>query len=229
MSWWGGAWLAGRTSADDVLDHASRHEWGQPAEVLEVLGQLRRSGARGLRLVLPVPGDPLGLAGPAAFNLAALDAGQSCIAEAGGLGLVATRVDDATRWTVQPAIAGVPDDLREADRALRQELLRASDHLADLGLVHSSPALGNALVDLRRPIRFDLPQGTPSEAVGLAGRALRLLRVIQLAQAASSEGITTHDAGQMEASFRSLGRSARRALMAACSPVTWPPALTSGP
>lgn len=229
MSSWGGAWLAGRISADDVLDQVSQHGWGRPAEVLDLLGQLRRSDARSLRLVLPVPGDPLGLAGPAAFNLAVLDAGQGCIAEAGGVGLVATRVDDAIRWTAHPAIAGVPDDLREADRALRLELLRAADRLADLGLVHSTPELGDALMDLRRPIQLDLPGGTPSEAVGLAGRAVRLLRVIQLAQAVPSDGVTGADAGQKEAAFRALGQAARRALMAACSPVTWPPALTSEP
>ena len=41
------------------------------------LGELRRLGASGCSLALPAPGDPLGLAGPPAFNAEALEAGEA--------------------------------------------------------------------------------------------------------------------------------------------------------
>jgi hypothetical protein len=47
----------------------------------ELLVALREARVRGLRLVLPVPGDALGLPGPADFNRAALEAEECVLTE----------------------------------------------------------------------------------------------------------------------------------------------------
>jgi hypothetical protein len=50
-------------------------------DLSELLVALRAAPVRGLRLVLPVPGDALGLPGPAEFNRAALEAGECVLTE----------------------------------------------------------------------------------------------------------------------------------------------------
>ena len=80
---WFSAWVAGAVSLDDardaiVGDDAAHHVAGLPGEEAAVplilaLGRLRSAGTTGAGIALPVPGDPLGLAGPNAFNDDALE------------------------------------------------------------------------------------------------------------------------------------------------------------
>ena len=62
-AWWLTGWLRGVVPGDDLLD-------GVPVS-LDLAADLRASGATGVGLALPVPGDPLGLGGPPEFNVAA--------------------------------------------------------------------------------------------------------------------------------------------------------------
>jgi len=97
-----------------------------------VLDRLRAAGVTGLRLALPRPGDPLGLKGPAAFNQAAIAAGEAVLTDGPALGVVPA-VDGygpagdrghVVRWTVTPVQSGeaaVPT-LSEAERELNAAL-----------------------------------------------------------------------------------------------------------
>jgi len=83
---WGSAWLAGTASFDQVLDAVAGggRVIGGPGfdspgvhPVGVALADWKRAGTPALRLVLPVQGDVRGLAGPAEFQDAALQAGQA--------------------------------------------------------------------------------------------------------------------------------------------------------
>lgn len=52
-----------------------------PGDLTELLAGLKGTGVPGLRVVLPVPGDVLGLPGPPAFNQVALGAGECVLTE----------------------------------------------------------------------------------------------------------------------------------------------------
>src|SRR5947207_9182017 len=104
---WSSAWLSGFAAADDVLDAlqdwAELHEVvaanaavsstldiparGEPAgQLAALLATLRRAGAGGGRLVLPVPGDVRGLGQTMEFAAEALHAGEAVVH--GGIGIV---------------------------------------------------------------------------------------------------------------------------------------------
>ncbi len=93
---WGNALLGGSAAPDDVADavrgtdtrHLVREADGGVSGLTLALGRLRGRGVTGLRLALPVPGHPLGLSGPAAFNSAAIEAGEAVLAVGGGIGFV---------------------------------------------------------------------------------------------------------------------------------------------
>lgn len=94
LATWGNAWLAGHVGLDDAVDAIEDITGpgvvaglpGEPAELSlrHTLALLRQAGLRTLRLALPAPGDPLGLAGPADFNIDAIDAGKAVIAVGAG-------------------------------------------------------------------------------------------------------------------------------------------------
>ena len=87
---WAGAWLGGTATLDDVVTRV--HGEDEPHEVTGIpgqtgpgslgfaLGALRAAGLRALRVALPRPGDPHGLAGPPEVNAHALTAGEAVLA-----------------------------------------------------------------------------------------------------------------------------------------------------
>ncbi len=207
LAWRVTSWLRGLTGGDDLIDVGAD---------LEVLGRLRAAAdprLPGAGVALPVPGDPLGLAGPPEFNTAALEAGQALVV--GTLGLTPTEIG----WRTWAISLRPPPDLGEARRELRTALVRATEALADLDAVQAGPEtvwrpeLAAGLAELRRPSRLHAPAGTPPVAVELAASGARAMAILRLA----STG------GALGGSLGDLDRAARRAVVAACSADAWPP------
>ncbi|NUS49850.1 MAG: hypothetical protein HOQ22_02270, partial [Nocardioidaceae bacterium] len=101
LALWFSAWLTGTTSLDDardaiVGDDAAHDVADLPGvdgtrPMIVALGTLRGLGASAAGIALPVPGDLLGLAGPADFNVEVVEAGEGVLVEGAELGLVPRR------------------------------------------------------------------------------------------------------------------------------------------
>jgi hypothetical protein len=220
---WFNAWLSGATSTDSALDgivagDAAHHvtdlpDDPEPVPLVLALGRMRNLGAVEGSLALPAPGDPLGLAGPTAFNEQTFEAGEGCVLSGSGLGVVPLMVGAGVFWRALPAsCAPSPPDLAEADRELRDVLVRTADHLADLDLASSRPDVADELIDLRTPqTGTDWAPGYHPRAQAVAASALRASAIVSLA---------IGDGGLERGLMAPLDRVARRALVAACAPPT---------
>ena len=232
LAWWGTSWLRGEVAPDLVLDaviggdatHTCAGLPGSPAPtgLLGALVALRSEGATGLGLALPVPGDPLGLGGPAAFNAAALESEEAVVAVGAGVGLVPRRVGAAVEWQAHPAGRRTVPDVGEADRELRRALLAAANTLAALDVARWRPEVADELTDLRHPRAVAGPAGVPARCLDLAGRGLQAITVVDLALADDGGALSVANAEARRSALVPLERTGRRALVAACSPEAWP-------
>ena len=231
---WANAWLAGEVSVDEVTDAlraepsagiAHHVHAADPlalgvldstdAEPLSVaLGALRRAGTRRFGLALPVPGDPLGLAGPRGFTERAVDVGEAVICEGAGLGLVPHAVGAGVQWAASAADAGWPDDLSEADGRLATAVTAAAggaltgDRPADTGLAGAEIA---ARIRAAGRLRRDaLPPGAPARATRLVARAGTCLALVEFGRPDVPGA-----AALPPPVLRELSAAARRALVAA--------------
>lgn len=224
VAWWGTAMLRGHVGPDELTDALSDEHVAQVVVGGGTLvAALRDSGPRGIAAVFPEPGDLTGLAGPAAFNAAAVEAGSAVLAVEGGLGLVPTEVGRAIEWTPYPALRRMPPDLGEADRHLRGTLPRVADRLARLDVARWHPDVADELQSLRGAAPLTAPPGVPVQAADLAGRALRLWTVADLALVDDGAAVSASEAAARRDAVLPLARAARHALSAACSPDGWPP------
>jgi hypothetical protein len=234
LAWWGTAWLRGHVVADHLIDAVVDQDathlvvLAQAAEPLvSGLGALRSEGVDALGAALPAEGDPVGLGGPAAFNTAALEAGEAALAlDAAGFvvhGLVPQRVGAAVTWKSLPADRRQLPDVGEADQALRRALLEAADDLAALEVARWRPDVADLLMNLRHRPALAAPPGVPVRCVELAARGVQALDIVELALADDGGALTAHDAQRRRAALVPLGRAGRRALVAAASPEVWPP------
>jgi hypothetical protein len=232
---WFTAWAAGSTSIDDARDavvgaDAAHDVTGLPGTpgsqpLILALGRLRNQGARGAGLALPVPGDPLGLAGPPPFNVEALAAREAVVLDGADLGLVPHRTGAGVVWSCHPAESHRQlADPHEADTGLRQELLRTTDVLVDLDVARWRPEVADELMAMRRPADLGLPSGMPPRAVQLASLATRCRRIVALALGDEGGSVSAAQADARQAALLPLDRAARRALVAACSSSVWPSA-----
>ncbi|MEU1127690.1 hypothetical protein ABZ371_29930, partial [Streptomyces sp. NPDC005899] len=167
---WGNALLSGLVSPDAaalaiVGEDAVHRVEGLPGEAGPVgltlaLGRLRRLGASGFRVALPVPGHPLGLSGPPDFNARALEAGEAVVTAGTPYGLVpeVTEVGPAgdlhveVVWHCLPVREAPPADvpsLGEAERELAEALRDATAVLSRLDVAGSGP-VAEAAVDAYR-------------------------------------------------------------------------------
>ncbi|HWH27366.1 MAG TPA: hypothetical protein VNU26_00145, partial [Mycobacteriales bacterium] len=199
------------------------------------LGRLRADGVPRLRLVLPAPGDPLGLPGPGPFSSAALDAGEGVLAvreDGTGTGLVpavtahGSALDGTVttvRWTAY-RLAAVPPwsgpFLADADADLRRGVVQVAAALRDLDVARWRPELADALRDLRAAGRAgladaDLPPGYPDRARDVLVRSRQLAGVLELAGADSGGAVDSREAAAREAQLRELAGLVRRAQVAA--------------
>jgi hypothetical protein len=235
LAWWGTAWLRGHVVADQLLDavldqdaaHLVAFSDGAAEPLFPGLGRLRSEGTDALGAALPAEGDPVGLGGPAAFNAAALEAGEAVVAlDAAGLvlhGLVPQRDGAAVTWSAMAAERRQLPDVGEADRALRAGLPEAADALAALDVARWRPEVADRLMNLRHRPPLAAPPGVPPRCVELASRALQAVEIVELALADDGGALTAAEADARRTALLPLARAGRRALVAAASPEAWPP------
>jgi len=223
---WTGAWLRGEISGDDLSDRLDTgHE---PAvhvlidlpgtesseSLLLALGTLRALGTTGARLALPVPGDPLGVAGPSSFNLAALEAEEAVVLEGGGLGLVPVQVGRAVEWQCHPALPPAPVDPGEASLGLRRTLLEVTTLLTELDVASWQPEIPDALMNLRHRTPLRLPPSYDERRRERLEQALLCLEIVALARSAESGALTAEQIEYRRRALDELDRAARRGLVA---------------
>ncbi|MCW2601153.1 MAG: hypothetical protein JWM02_2982 [Frankiales bacterium] len=243
LACWTSAWLSGEASLPELVARVTAHDenhtvtgvWVDDLELEQAAGRLRAEGVRRLRLVLPAPGDPLGLPGPGPFTQAALVAGEGVLAlrsDGGGTGLVPSLTSHGSEldgtvttvlWTAFPVEASGPDPgpfLHEAEHDLRLGVVEAARSLADLDVARWNPEIGEALDDLRRATRHgidddELPGSWPPRARQVLVQARQLAGVIHLASQDDGGAIDTREAEARDRVLRELARVVRRARVAA--------------
>jgi hypothetical protein len=225
---WFSAWTAGPASLDEARDgivggDTAHDVVGLPdrpdaVPLILALGLLRAEGGRHAGLALPVPGDLLGLAGPAGFNVEVVDVGEAVVVDGAGLGLVPHRAGAGVQWRCYRATTErqVPDP-SEADALLRRALLGTADRLADLDVARWRPDVADELTSLRRHVDLAFPPGMGSRAVRLAGTAARCRAIVELALEDDGGSVTAAEADARTEALRPLDHAARRGLVAACA------------
>lgn len=255
LALWGAAALSGRASWDEVTAVVSRDDEPHtavevddvppgghggapsgaavPGGLAGVLGRLRAAGMHGVRLVLPAPGDLLGLPGPAGLNRAATEAGECVLAELAdgsrsalvphvrGFG---SRLEPGfeVTWVVHPAdprpIPG-GGGLAEADRELRTGLLEAIEELSHLDVASWREEVAAELEFVRTGALpgWMLPRGTGPRQVAVLASALKVRVIADLARRDTGGSLAAWDAARRDDVLRRLDGIARRALVAACN------------
>lgn len=240
---WGNAWLAGDAALPELVARVTAHDddhvvVGLGAADLPVgraVARLRAAGVRRLRVVLPAPGDVVGLPGPGPFTSGALSTSEGVLAlreDGTGTGLVPALTSHGSHfdgtvttvtWTAYDVVVAGPDPgpyLHDAEHDLRRGVLECVGVLRDLDAARWSPAVAEALQDLRRSARAgideeELPGGYPPRARELLVRARQLAGVLSLAGDDLGGAVDTRAAAAREAALRELARVVRRAHVAA--------------
>ncbi len=228
---WITASLRGGASADDVTDAAARagmqriRSAHQSQPVIWGLAGLRASGYRAGRLVLPAPGDLLGLTGPSDLNRRAVGAGAAVVltdeAPAADRAAVLVPAEDGD-WAVAevPLGAAVVSAWPSVRQARAEFVTAVAGHgaaLADLDVAADARGLRSVVVDEDEQPLPTLPPQFPDDARELLGRA-RLVAVLA-ATATHDDGaaVSAAEASSRSAHLRSLSTIARRAIAAAGS------------
>ncbi len=200
--------------------------------------------AAGVRVVLPVPGDVVGLRGPSAMIKAAMDAGECVFVDlspntrvtAGASGSVDAvgLVPEVTEfgswlepgtmvtwraWSVAaaPAPAGDMGSLADADRMLREALREAIEALADLDVSRWREDASDRIAAIRDGglDRRAAPGSTPPRALRVLASASRVRAIVDLATQDDGAAIVGWQANVRRAALRDVGEVARRAMVAA--------------
>jgi hypothetical protein len=203
------------------------------ADLSGLLEALRAAGTTGLRLVLPVPGDLTGLAGPAQVNAEAVDAGE-CLLTVGGAPLVLVPVVEAFGSALEPGHlvtwwvhdANVPPEataaIGDVERELRQVLMAATRRLGgldlgDSGLGRDRPELLDRLADVRHgsgPCAH-LPPGLSPRSLRVLDLAWRVRMIVELAGEDDGGAVSGWDASRRSEALHELERAGRHAMVAA--------------
>ena len=239
---WGNAWLAGDASLPELVERVTVHDDDHAVTGLTVdavpleraVTWLRAAGVVRLRLVLPAPGDAVGLPGPGAFTSAALTASEGVLALRGdgtGTGLVPQLTHHGSSfdgtvttvtWTAYDVAVPGPDPgpyLHDAEHDLRRGVVECASALRDLDVARWRPDVAGALQDLRRQARSgldddELPGGYPPRARSLLVQARQLAGVLALAGQDLGGAVDTREAAGREQALRELARLVRRARVA---------------
>lgn len=240
---WATAWLAAEVGLPEVVERTTAYDeshvvsglWVDDLDLEQALGRLRAEGVTRVRLVLPAPGDPLGLPGPGEFTRRALEAGEGLLAlrpDGDGWGLVpqlthhGSELDGtvtSVTWHALPVTAVGPDQgpfLHEAEHDLRVGLMEATQALVDLDVARWDPDVADALDDLRRAQRRgitddELPGSWPPRARDLLVRTRALAALVHLADRSPGGAVDTHQTEARARVLRDLARVVRRARVAA--------------
>lgn len=237
---WASAWLHGAAAADDALD--ALLTWGEAHEVVaadtataetfgippagavpaapaQLLAALRRLGATGGRLLLPVPGDVRGLGGGGDFAKAALRAGEAALFTGIEYGIVPQPIAEGlVRWTVYRVRGGQLEHigLGEAEHGLTEAVRASAGTLRAMDVARDRPGVHAELsARLRSAPQPQWPPNTPPRALRVLQRAHEVGEILALAQADEPGGaVSATSAEQRAAALRPLGdavRTARRA------------------
>ncbi len=226
LACWYSAWAAGTCSLDDARDATvagdAAHDVlgldGEPVPVVLAFGMLRGRGADTATLALPAPGDPAGLGGPPDFNTDALEAGEAVLLPGAGLGLLPTVVGAGVTWQARPAATPPhPSELPDAELLLRETLLECSARLVDLDVARWRPEAAEGLSALRAARTDPLAPGFDPRAQRVAALALRCLSLSELALDDDGGAVSAYEASERRDALALLARTARHALVAACS------------
>lgn len=188
--------------------------------------------AASLRVVLPVPGDVLGLPGPAAFNVDALDAGEGVLTDPTGtepaLGLVPMVTEFGSEWEpgamvtwhvheVAPRRVIDWGSLGEAERALRLALTQATEALATLDVARWREDAADRIAAVRDGglPRDVMPPTSDQHAVRVLATAARVRAIVALAAEDDGATISGWEATQRMQALIDVDGVARRAMAAA--------------
>jgi hypothetical protein len=168
-------------------------------------------------LALPVAGDLLGLRGPGAFNLLAVDAGEAVVLPGTGLGLVPALDARTVLWQAVPAESAPPLDPAEAGRHLRQVLVTTTTELGRLDVAAWQPEIPDLLMNVRHRPPMRLPPGVPPRAAEDLERAALCLAIVDLALHADGGAASAYEITERRRCLTDLDRAARRVTVAVCS------------
>lgn len=254
---WAGAVAAGRVGVADALAAVSAGDEphvvepapgfvappalpvpdpGYLSDLLVLLGAAGERGPVTVRCVLPVPGDVLGVPGPAGLVQAAVEAGE-CVVVAGlggGTGAASVAlvpeveefgpagdVGVHVRWQAHTAepLQGTPlaTSVAEADMAFRLALAEATDALEGLDLQSWRPDAAASLRAGPDEHAQALPPTLGPRSLRLLSRAERVLGIVEAAEADHGGVVTGWEAGRRSASLVGLSRATRAAVVAAVS------------
>jgi len=243
LACWTTAWLAAEVSLPDLVARATAYDdshvvaglWVDDLELDQAVGRLRAEGVVRVRVVLPAPGDPLGLPGPGPFTTAALTAGEGVLAlraDGTGHGLVPSLTSHGSAldgtvttvtWQAYDVAMTAPDPgpfLHEAEHDLRLGVMEATQALTDLDVARWDPDVAEALEDLRRSQRRgmsddELPGSWPTRAREVLVRTRALATLVQLADQTMGGVVDSREAEARARVLRDLARVVRRARVAA--------------
>lgn len=228
---WGSAWLAGTASFDQVLDAVGghgRHLAGPGFEQAGVhpvgvaLTDWKRAGTPALRLVLPVPGDVRGLAGPAELRAVALQAGQAVYGTDFGVTVLAGPETPSSAgrelvWHRAPATEPPPDPLpiADAEHELAEAIRETASDFTRRGVTSWLSDIAPELSDARRAgERLNLPASHPPRAVRLIAQAERLTAVFAVVDRDDTGPLTAAEVSERSQALAPLRLAVRRALQA---------------
>ncbi|MGH3841755.1 MAG: hypothetical protein ACRDS0_09980 [Pseudonocardiaceae bacterium] len=204
---WASAWLHGCAAPDAVID--GLHTWAGlhevaavdettarqldlpapgeiPASVVGLLAAVRRAGAGGGQLLLPVPGDVRGLPPDGLLAAAALDSGEVAVFTGAELAAVPTAVADGVlRWTVfadGPLPPAPEPALPDAEHGLRGAVRQAATTLVELGVARHRPGVRAEIAEaLEHRVRPPWPEGTPARALRVLEQADEVEAILRAA------------------------------------------------
>ncbi len=229
---WGNAFLTGSASLDDAAEGMSAGDapvrvhglpGGDSQAPAVALGRLATLGAQGLRLLLPVTGDPVGLPpdGPwfggagRPLPVAAIVGLGGCLVpfEAGSQAHQDGGSERGWRYYQQSTELLTLPGLREAERALGSDLRDAIEQLAALDVAGHTPSTRAQLDQLQPPNR--LPPGYPAHAQVVLDRAWSVRQSVGLAADDPGAAVSAAEMATRQACLQGLETSSRYALMAA--------------
>lgn len=245
---WSTAWLRGTAASDDVLDAVL--PWGEehgvvavdaavsdvfgipvagdvPVTLAPLLAALRRLGATGARLVLPVPGDVRGLGGGGPFTDAALRAGEAVLVTGTTYAVVPhVMAEGLVRWTVyetNPDTFPESVSLGEAENALNTTIRESAGALQELDIAGQRPDIRTELSSrLSSRPSPSWPPEMPSRAMRVLQRAEEIAAILDLAHRDEPGGALSASAAMRRAELlRPLEDAVRQARCAAINETTW--------
>jgi len=249
LALWGTAVLADCVTASDAVPAVTGHDEphtaggddvlplrGDHTVLADLFGQLHRRSAS-VRVVLPVPGDALGLPGPRAVNEHALDAAEAAV--------TVPRSPGDPVWAMVPVVTGYGSELEpgvavhwqvhrtagltatdfgglsEAERALRLALVECTETLAAMDVARWREDASERIAMVRDGglPRGAVPPGTPGRVVRVLGTAARVRAIVALAAEDDGAAVSGWEAAGRARTLRHVDQVARRAMVAACDPV----------